>query len=65
MEEKLEKYPQKSGVGKWIVLGVVVFVLLVLSQTCLVVELVVRRLDGIFDCAEFMLADKTSEKFVV
>ena len=37
MEEKIERYPQKSGVGKWIVLGVVVFVLFVLSQTCLVV----------------------------
>ena len=37
MEEKLERYPQKSGVGKWIVLGIVVFVLFVLSQTCLVV----------------------------
>ncbi len=37
MEEKIERYPQKSGVGKWIVLGVVVFVLFVLSQTCMVV----------------------------
>ena len=37
MEEKLERYPQKSGAGKWIVLGIVVFVLFILSQTCLVV----------------------------
>ncbi len=37
MEEKLERYPQKSGAGKWIVLGIVVFVLFVFSQTCLVV----------------------------
>lgn len=37
MEEKLERYPQKSGVGKWIVLGIAVVVLFILSQTCLVV----------------------------
>lgn len=37
MEEKIERYPQKSGAGKWIVLGIVVFVLFVLSQTCFVV----------------------------
>ena len=37
MEENLERYPKKSGAGKWIVLGVVVFVLFLLSQTCLVV----------------------------
>ena len=37
MEEKLERYPQKSGAGKWIVIGVIVFVLFLLSQTCLVV----------------------------
>ncbi|MBR6535702.1 MAG: protease modulator HflC [Lachnospiraceae bacterium] len=37
MEEKLERYPQKSGVGKWIVIGIVAVVLFILSQTCLVV----------------------------
>lgn len=37
MEENLERYPQKSGVGKWIVLGIAVVVLFILSQTCLVV----------------------------
>ena len=37
MEEKLERYPQKSGAGKWIIIGIAVFVLFVLSQTCLVV----------------------------
>ncbi len=37
MEENLERYPQKSGVGKWIVIGVVAVVLFILSQTCLVV----------------------------
>lgn len=37
MEEKLERYPQKSGVGKWIVIGVIVFVLFLLSQTCFVI----------------------------
>ena len=37
MEEKLERYPQKSGAGKWIVIGIVVFVLFLISQTCLVV----------------------------
>ncbi|MBR2408851.1 MAG: protease modulator HflC [Lachnospiraceae bacterium] len=37
MEENLERYPQKSGAGKWIVLGIVVVVLFLLSQTCLVV----------------------------
>jgi len=37
MEENLERYPKKSGAGKWIVLGIVVFVLFLLSQTCLVV----------------------------
>ncbi len=37
MEENLERYPQKSGVAKWVVLGIVVVVLFILSQTCLVV----------------------------
>lgn len=37
MEENLERYPQKSGAGKWVVLGIVAFVLFVLSQTCFVV----------------------------
>ncbi len=37
MEENLERYPQKSGAGKWIVIGIVAVVLLILSQTCLVV----------------------------
>ncbi|MBQ9768406.1 MAG: protease modulator HflC [Lachnospiraceae bacterium] len=37
MEEKLERYPKKSGAGKWIVVGVIVFVLFLLSQTCFVV----------------------------
>ena len=37
MEEKLERYPQKSGVGKWIAIGIVAVVLFILSQTCLVV----------------------------
>ena len=37
MEEKIERYPQKSGAGKWIVLGIVVVVLFILSQTCFVV----------------------------
>lgn len=37
MEENLERYPQKSGAGKWIVLGIVAVVLFILSQTCLVV----------------------------
>ena len=37
MEDNVVRYPQKSGAGKWIVLGIVVFVLFVLSQTCLVV----------------------------
>ncbi len=37
MEENLERYPKKSGAGKWVVLGIVAFVLFVLSQTCLVV----------------------------
>jgi len=37
MEENLERYPQKSGVGKWIVIAIVAVVLFVLSQTCLVV----------------------------
>ena len=37
MEEKLERYPQKSGAGKWIVIGIVAVVLFILSQTCLVV----------------------------
>lgn len=37
MEENLERYPQKSGAGKWIVIGIVVFVLFLISQTCLVV----------------------------
>lgn len=37
MEENLERYPKKSGAGKWIVLGVVVFVLFLLSETCFVI----------------------------
>ncbi len=37
MEEKLERYPQKSGAGKWIVIGIMAVVLFILSQTCLVV----------------------------
>ena len=37
MEENLERFPKKSGAGKWIALGVTVFVLFVLAQTCLVV----------------------------
>lgn len=37
MEENLERYPQKSGAGKWIVLGIVAVVLFILSQTCFVV----------------------------
>ncbi len=37
MEEKLERYPQKSGVGKWIAIGIAAVVLFILSQTCLVV----------------------------
>ena len=37
MEENLERYPQKSGVGKWVVLGIMVVVLFILSLTCLVV----------------------------
>ena len=37
MEENLERYPQKSGVGKWIVIAVAAVVLFILSQTCLVV----------------------------
>lgn len=37
MEENLERYPKKSGAGKWIVLGVIVFVLFILSQTCFVI----------------------------
>lgn len=37
MEENLERYPQKSGAGKWIVIGIVAVVLFILSQTCLVV----------------------------
>ncbi|MBQ8314748.1 MAG: protease modulator HflC [Lachnospiraceae bacterium] len=37
MEDNVVRYPQKSGAGKWIVIGIVVFVLFVLSQTCLVV----------------------------
>ncbi len=37
MEEKLERYPKKSGAGKWIVLGVVVVLLYILSSTCFVV----------------------------
>ena len=37
MEENLERYPQKSGVGKWIVIGIVAVILFILSQTCLVV----------------------------
>ena len=37
MDENLERFPKKSGAGKWVVLGIVVFVLFLLSQTCLVV----------------------------
>ena len=37
MEENLERYPQKSGAGKWIVVGIVAVVLFILAQTCLVV----------------------------
>ena len=37
MEENLERYPQKSGAGKWIVIAIVAVLLFVLSQTCLVV----------------------------
>lgn len=37
MEENLERYPQKSGAGKWIVIGIVAVVLFILAQTCLVV----------------------------
>ena len=37
MEENLERYPKKSGAGKWIVIGIVAVVLFLLSQTCLVV----------------------------
>lgn len=37
MEEKLERFPKKSGIGKWIVLAVIAVVLFVLSQTCFVV----------------------------
>ncbi len=37
MEDNVVRYPQKSGAGKWIVLGIVVFILFILSQTCLVV----------------------------
>ncbi len=37
MAENLERFPKKSKTGKWIVLGVVVFVLFLLSQTCFVV----------------------------
>ena len=37
MEDNVVRYPQKSGAGKWIVIGIVVFVLFILSQTCLVV----------------------------
>ena len=37
MEENLERYPKKSGVGKWIVTGIVAVVLILLAKTCLVV----------------------------
>lgn len=37
MEENLERFPKKSGVGKWIVIGVVAFLLFVFCQTGLVV----------------------------
>lgn len=37
MEENIERFPKKPKTGKWIVLGVVVFVLFLLSQTCFVV----------------------------
>ena len=37
MDENLERYPKKSGAGKWIVLGVAVVVLLILFQTCFVI----------------------------
>lgn len=37
MEETIERYPKKSGAGKWILFGIAVVVLFVLSQTCFVV----------------------------
>lgn len=37
MEENIERYPKKSGAGKWILLGIAAVVLFVLSQTCFVV----------------------------
>lgn len=37
MAEELERFPKKSGVTKWIVTGVIVFILLVVSMTSLVV----------------------------
>ncbi len=37
MEENLERFPKKSGIGKWIVMAVIAVVLFVLSQTCFVV----------------------------
>lgn len=37
MEDNVVRYPQKSGAGKWIVIGIVVFALFIFSQTCLVV----------------------------
>lgn len=37
MTENIERYPQKSGAGKWIVIGVVAVVLFLFFQTCFVV----------------------------
>lgn len=37
MEEKLERFPKKPKTGKWIVLGVLVVVLFLLSNTCFVI----------------------------
>lgn len=37
MTENIERYPQKSGAGKWIVIGIVAVVLFLFSQTCFVV----------------------------
>lgn len=37
MEEKLERFPKKPKTGRWIVLGVLVVVLVLLSNTCFVI----------------------------
>ncbi len=37
MEEKLERFPKKPKTGKWIVLGVLVVALVLLSNTCFVI----------------------------